>query len=115
MITGGSTFLYASDMTQLLDNSRFKISSLVTMQTGRKTIMHEKIVIKDSCCSLDSLISSWNGPYNPRTTPTVTYINSTKTSQQPYILGYNAKSIRNMESYKISVDTQSNCAYYEYI
>ena len=39
-----------------------------------------------------------------------------KSSHPPYILGhnYNSKSIRNMESYAISVDTQSNFAYYEY-
>ena len=42
------------------------------------------------------------------------YINAAKKVPAPYILGHNSKSIRNMESCDISVDTQSHLAYYEY-
>ena len=35
-------------------------------------------------------------------------------SQSPYILGHNSKSVKNMESYDISVDTQSNFTCHEY-
>ena len=37
-----------------------------------------------------------------------------KSSQPPYILGHNSTSIWYMESYDMSVDAQSNLAYYEY-
>ena len=38
-----------------------------------------------------------------------------KSFQPPYILGHYSKSIRDMESYDISVDAQSNCSYEYYV
>ena len=54
------TYAHPQDYT-LLNKATFKISSLITMDPSRKTIVNNKVFKKYFGCSLSQLASCWEG------------------------------------------------------
>ena len=53
-------FLHSSYVTELFDDLRFKVGSLVGMDPLWQTIMDNEAVEEGFCCCLCSLVAGWN-------------------------------------------------------
>ena len=56
VVRGGASLLYPTQDTQLLDDFALKISTLVTVHPGWKSVMHNEIVVYNLSSHLGSLV-----------------------------------------------------------